>query len=603
MASRMHVPRIISPALCKGMDPFPDTCHTEPRRTKDMFKTPVRMAPRSTSKLATPRATTSGISPSKLATSRATWSGIPTSKLATSRASRTLTSSIKAFDLATPRETISGIATSRPVPTIVISSPSKESDSISKNLHLNLPNQPATGSAVLVPTTSEMCEFVTKNLYSKPRRTKEMLQSPLQTKSQKFVSPVSSSLYSEPRRTNEMLQSPLHRSALTALNTKRCENSKELLTPQRTEKSRTVRRNLQYNEQAPAKITERVVNYLKETVAFQAIIKRGIQHLCVQDYKNIITHLLTFTGVPLKPLEKCNYIDITIQAMEQLGYPIKVRKSWLLMPSASLQHVMQIFDFLLDFVPIEEEQQEFAFDFQMESDNKLYVSIGKEYKKQQHNNAVFSEQELNLLGVNPLPPEQEAQIEDLHEQQLEYESESDDFEHLEQRIQQLRVEELRLQSELTETEKELQSIKQNAAQHEQTMGKHCTALWRKGNVLKELKQQRDASQIITYSQLLEVRNKRHNEMKVHCRQLNELLERTHNQLLILKRTRSDLLENVEAFNVFVRDLYYSCVLGKYCPSSLELPLSPTLDQIEERQQKLKELRRVLELAAMEKEYI
>lgn len=609
MASRVHVPRIISPSTCKGMDSLSDTCPIEPRRTKDMFKTPVRMAPRSTSKLVTPRATTSGISRYKLATSRATCSGIPTSKLATHRAPRTPTSGIKAFGLATPRgrATTSGIAASRPVPTIVISSPSKEVDSISKNLQLNSPQPSTTESAnklaVRVPTVSEMCEFMTKNLYSEPRRTKEMLQSPLQTKSRKFASPVSSSLYSEPRRTKEMLQSPLHRNALTALTTKRCENSKELLTPNLPEKSRTVRRTLQFNEHAQAKITERVVNYLKGTDAFQAIIKRGIQHLCVQDFKNIITHLLTFTGVPLNPLDKTNYIDITIQAMEQLGYPLKVRKSWLLIPSASLQHIMQIFDFLLDFVPIKEEQQEFLFDFQMESDKKLYVSIAKEYKTQQHKNAVFSEQELQSLGVNPLPPEQEAQIEELHEEQLESESESDDFEHLEQQMQQLRMEELRFQNELTETEKELESIKQNAAQHEQTMGKHCTELWRKGKELKDLKQQRDPSQIITYSQLLEVRNMRHNEMKVHCRQLNELLERTHNQLLILKRTRSYLLENVEAFNVFVRDLYYSSVLGKYCPSLLELPLSPTLEQIEERQQKLKELRRVLELIAMGKEYI
>lgn len=448
-----------------------------------------------------------------------------------------------------------------------------------------------------------MCEVARKNLYLEPRRTTEMLQSPLHAKSRPFASPVPSGLHSEPRRTKEMLQSPLHRNVRTALTTKRCENSKEPLTPHHTEKTRNVRRNLQFNEQAVEKITARIVNYLKENVAFQAIIKRGIQHLCVEDFKNIVTHLLKFTGVPLKLLNKTNYIDITIQAMEQLGYPSKVRKSWLLMPSASLQHIMQIFDFLLDFVPNQEEQQEFPFDFKTESDKELYLSIAKEYEKKQHKNAVFSEQELQLLGVNPLPPEQEGHIEELHEEQLESESESDDFEHLEQKMQQLRVEELRLQSELTQSEKEFESIKQKSAQYEQKMGKLCTELWRKGNELKDLKQQRDASQIITYSQLLEVRNMRHNEMKVHCRQLNELLERTHNQRLILKRSRNDLLENVEAFDVFVRDLYYSSVLGKYCPSSLELPLSPTLDQIKERQEKLKELRRVLELVAGEMEYI
>ncbi|XP_034473303.1 kinetochore and Eb1-associated basic protein [Drosophila innubila] len=250
-------------------------------------------------------------------------------------------------------------------------------------------------------------ENVSNNIYSEPRRTKEMMKSPLHRLNpveesinrhskphlvkKLFKSPLhsassstsimlqekskshhekdlqqslihidsskpsgeSKNTYSQPRRIRELLLSPMPRDGLLKKSSQ-CVNSKSELQHSKCHKDvRPVGHKLQFREQSMNTVLERIANYFQQITAFQEISQRKIQQMGVQDFINIIGHLLANTGTLSKPLDKSNYIVQTINAMEQLNYPHKVRKSWLLMPCASLQHVLEMLNFLTDLLPME----------------------------------------------------------------------------------------------------------------------------------------------------------------------------------------------------------------------------------------------------------
>lgn len=174
-----------------------------------------------------------------------------------------------------------------------------------------------------------------KRNYSEARRIKELIQSPWNrdtcSSSKLLYKESEKSTHSEPRRIKELLQSPFHR-----------EEASQIFP---------VRRKLEFDKLTIDQILNRITNYLQQKPAFQGISKRNLQQMGVQDFINIISHLLSYTEIKLKSLDKSNYIEQTIYAMQQLNYPHKVLKSWLLMPSASFQHIVRLLDFLMDFVP------------------------------------------------------------------------------------------------------------------------------------------------------------------------------------------------------------------------------------------------------------
>ncbi|KAM8715651.1 hypothetical protein ACLKA7_002666 [Drosophila subpalustris] len=215
-----------------------------------------------------------------------------------------------------------------------------------------------------------------ENICLEPRRIKELLQSPIHRDMRAAYMGIeneSKKVYSEPRRTKGIMKPALHKQASQGdslnVHSKKTEESENIcLEPRRIKEliqspihkdmlpkgsSQNVRRQLQFEKQARNIKLDRIANYLQLKSEFQGISQRNIQQMGLQDFINIIGHLLANTGIPLKPLDKSNYIEQTIYAMKQLNYAHKVRKSWLQCPNASLQHIVQMLDFLIDLLPMD----------------------------------------------------------------------------------------------------------------------------------------------------------------------------------------------------------------------------------------------------------
>ncbi|KAL7740603.1 hypothetical protein ACLKA6_009487 [Drosophila palustris] len=215
-----------------------------------------------------------------------------------------------------------------------------------------------------------------ENICLEPRRTKDLLMSPIHRDMRTIymgIANESKKVYSEPRRTKGIMKPALHKQASQGdslnVHSKKTEESENICSEPRRIKellqspihkdmlpkgsSQNVRRQLQFEKQARNIKLDRIANYLQQKSEFQGISQRNIQQMGLQDFINIIGHLLANTGIPLKPLDKSNYIEQTIYAMKQLNYAHKVRKSWLQCPNASLQHIVQMLDFLMDLLPMD----------------------------------------------------------------------------------------------------------------------------------------------------------------------------------------------------------------------------------------------------------
>ncbi|XP_032592037.2 uncharacterized protein LOC116805258 isoform X2 [Drosophila grimshawi] len=154
----------------------------------------------------------------------------------------------------------------------------------------------------------------------------------------------------EPRRIEELLKSPLH-----------CASTKNIRSVPATSKipSATAlvcvpRRKLDFGKKTVRKDGERTLNYLKQIPDFRMILKRGLHTMNVDDFVGITNHLLSLAGSQLK-LNKDNYIEQTICAMQLIKYPFKISQSVLRIPSLYFRSVIRIFDFLLEIATAENE--------------------------------------------------------------------------------------------------------------------------------------------------------------------------------------------------------------------------------------------------------
>ncbi|EDW64367.2 kinetochore and Eb1-associated basic protein [Drosophila virilis] len=432
-------------------------------------------------------------------------------------------------------------------------------------------------------------EAASPNIYLRcltvPRTTQELLESPLHakqlpnstskkrqltrhlpaptiniTKCANLMGPISKTLYSEPRRTRELLQSPLHTNVRSASASKcpgtSVSKSNEFLMPHR-ENGRLPRRRLDFNKDAMMKMEARFLAYIEQIAAFNSISKRGILKMNVNELVRILSHLLAFTGVRLQPLGKENYIEQTIKAMQLLKYPHKINKSCLLVPSASAHHLMLILDFLLDLAPTGNEV--FICDF--------------DFRKSTHSTSVTLDELSSVKDIVTLQ-------QDLQSTEMELAEQAQLTNSIEQQLRLVLEEEADLQSQLNLQQQQLYALSKESAQLDQRMGCMCIEIWRKNNSKKELQnclsQQNSSYQ--AYAQILDVCN---NSLREHCTQLEEHAE----------WTRKHLKNNIEAFNAVMRILCLHNPRGDDMQSSLELPLAPTLTQIQERRRKLKELQR------------
>ncbi|XP_064535330.1 kinetochore and Eb1-associated basic protein [Drosophila montana] len=430
-------------------------------------------------------------------------------------------------------------------------------EAASPNIYLRCPTEPRTTKQLLEsPLHTKQLPSST----SKKRQLKRPLPAPTinVTKCANLMGPMSNTLYSEPRRTKELLQSPIHTNVRSASASKYPVTSvskpTEFVMPHK-ENGRLPRRKLDFNKDAMKKIEDRILAYVKQITAFNSISQRGIQKMNVNELVRILSHLLAFTGVRLKPLDKENYIEQTIHAMQLLKYPHKINKSFLLVPSASAHHLMLILDFLLDFAPMGNEVFMCDFDFRK-------------------NTQITSDTQDELSSAKDIATLQQ----DLQNTEMELAEQVQLTNSIENQLRLVFEEEAGLQRQLELHQQQLYALSQQSSQLDQGMGCMCIEIWRRNNCKKELQnclcQQKSGYQ--AYAHILDVYN---NSLRDHCTQLEEHAE----------RTRKRLKNNIEAFNVLMRDLCLPNLQGDDIQSSLELPLSPTLTEIQERQLKLKQL--------------
>ncbi|XP_030245483.1 uncharacterized protein LOC115564863, partial [Drosophila navojoa] len=384
--------------------------------------------------------------------------------------------------------------------------------------------------------------------FTEPRRIEELLKSPLHFKEvancpSKSLNAFGSrwkGICMQPRSTKELKQSPLH---LVPKHVLPRSASKSHLK----ECGRPSGRKLDFTKEILNQMESRIVSYLKSLKDFQTIVQSGLQKVSLNDYMRILSHLLTFTGIRLKPLDRDNQIEQSILAMRQLKYPYRVNKSWMLVPSSSFQNVLLLFDFLLDFAPQTDE----SFDLQVGgliAFNKNELSDRSDVRLKQE----LVDIESQLLG--------QAQENDSISQQLDHKL-------------QFKAE---IQAELNGEQEKLNALLQKSAKHELNMGRLCLQIWRSEKQRKELKNRlsQELSSHQAYSHILEESN---NRRLLHCIKAQELSE----------RTCKELKNKIGTFNFHMRQLYN--IFGNHF-NWLELPSAPTLPEIRNRQLQLKQRR-------------
>ncbi|KAH8377536.1 hypothetical protein KR093_005816 [Drosophila rubida] len=368
--------------------PEPRRLQSEPRRTKELLQSPLHKDNRSSCQLTPTAARNVALPPRR------------TKKL-----------------LQSPRQQATELASLKPDLTdpytkYVYSEPRRTKELLASPLHKDMrakasgnnhlkpcnskklfqsPKQCAKKPQVVTTPRLDLVESISDNLYSEPRRIKELLQSPLhkdmraqmlgkkaqshkklsqpvekkehvQTPCEHSIKPITN-IYSEPRRIKELLQSPLHKDMRATMLSRATKSiyseprrTKELLYAQNQENvTLPVRRKLQFNKLEIDSRFQRILSYLQ--TVFKSVSKRDLQQLGVQNFIIIMQHLLPLTGVAFKPLNQCNYIEQTLGVMKQLKYPHKIMRSALLMPSASLTQVLQLLDFLIELSPKKANQE------------------------------------------------------------------------------------------------------------------------------------------------------------------------------------------------------------------------------------------------------
>ncbi|XP_017859132.1 PREDICTED: uncharacterized protein LOC108611161 [Drosophila arizonae] len=387
--------------------------------------------------------------------------------------------------------------------------------------------------------------------FTEPRRIEELLKSPLHfkevancpSKSLNAVGSASKGICMQPRSTKELKQSPLHLVS-KQLQTRSASKSTDFLSPYTHPKEcgRPFGRKLDFTKEILMQMETRIVSYLRNLKDFQTMVKPGLQKVSLNDFMHILSHLIRFTGIRLKPFDRDNQIEQSILAMRQLKYPYKVNKSWMLVPSASFQNVLLMFDFLLDFAP--QANESLAF-------NKNELSDETDMRLKQE-----------LMDIESQLLEQ-AQANHSISQQLDHK---------------LRFE-AEIQAQLNGAQEKLNALNQKSAKHELNMGRLCLQIWRSEKQREELKNRlsQEFSSYQAYGHILEEFN---NQRLLHCIKAQELSE----------RTSKELQSKFGNFNLHLHKIF-----GNHF-NWFKLPLAPTLSEIRTTQLQLKQLRQQIEFS-------
>ncbi|SPP79307.1 kinetochore and Eb1-associated basic protein isoform X2 [Drosophila guanche] len=368
-------------------------------------------------------------------------------------------------------------------------------------------------------------------------------------------------------------------------------------------------RHVQGKESMGSKL-ERLTAYLQQEMegwgsSSSSSTERRLRQMTIADFVSIVRHLLPHSGVAAGSLSKACYAEQLMDALQQLKYPKKVNRSWLLMPGTQhvIGHVLDLLDFLLDFAVTAttrgEATCEFPFVADSSLDEKSFVLMAKDYHRWQaaENSLQLEQQKCNELlkeccnSNDIIALQQELESLQLEPNQLELSTVQD------QKLQQQQLEQRdSLQQELTNCQDKLKSVLAESLAYEGRFSHLCTETWRQKQILQSL-QDRVRSQRCSYQEyarLLDLHAERCDELQVYRRRQQDIAERLSIAKLRWKRSRKHLMDSIEAYNVHMRDFEYSLAFKGSCPKSLQLPLYPTLEETQERRERLQQLRNLMD---------
>ncbi|XP_036318748.1 interaptin [Rhagoletis pomonella] len=314
-----------------------------------------------------------------------------------------------------------------------------------------------------------------------------------------------------------------------------------------------------------------------------------------------------------------NYVDDIINILQKLKYPYQVNKSWLKTPNAShsFGYVIQLLDFLMDFVPPENEEEASAMQFELEDPEKL----GQSSLMQESPDADFTELMLQnseegfmlwdkqkdddlqnlqqqtcgvliykrsgLQGTLAL----DAQI---HELKQELKEEQKKRPHIrkedEEHCLQLKSEHEETHTQIKTAQETLEAIakqlSEKQAERQQYKDELMELLEEKTQIKNELdKQTMSVDQLEALAQELEQGKY---TLKLMERTLCDLKDRQHHQQVLLARHKKQLTDLIAKYNDSIREV--SCTKLQVNVDALLLPLNPEPDDVNERIKLLEETR-------------
>lgn len=343
-----------------------------------------------------------------------------------------------------------------------------------------------------------------------------------------------------------------------------------------------------------------------------------LRQMSTKQFIGIINHFLNYIWGTRFTVGN-NYVDDVINIMQKLQYPHQVNKSWLKTPNTthSFGFVIQLFDFLMDFVPPRDEDEfndmEFEFEdpeaqsqcsLMQESPDADFTALvlknseegfklwdkqldDELYSLQQQTCDVLINKRCGLQGITALDAELEELKNDLCKEQEKRPKISEEEE---ERCN-------RLENELKEIQEQIQSTQEtlditinkltDLQVEKQEYKSEYTHLLKKVEQLQKIlsKQTVSVEKRDTYIEELEQLKYTLQRME---RTLRDLESKQHHQQVLVSRHKKQLTDQIVKYNDHIRSI--SCTKLQCDASVLQLPLNPQLEDVKERIQMLETIR-------------
>ncbi|XP_054727702.1 trichohyalin-like [Anastrepha obliqua] len=343
-----------------------------------------------------------------------------------------------------------------------------------------------------------------------------------------------------------------------------------------------------------------------------------LRQISTKQFVGIVNHFLQYIWGTRFTVGS-NYIDDIVNILQKLKYPYQINKSWLKTPntSHSFGYVIQLLDFLMDFVPPQNEEEASDMKFEFEDPQELsqsslmhespdadftalilqnseegFMLWDKQMDDELHN---LQEQTCDVLiykrcglqGISSLDAQ-------LHELKLELQEEQKKRPHIRKEDEEHC---LRLEKELKETQQQVLEARETLEistkkisemqAEEQRYKAEFMELLEKVNQMKGAlaKQTLSVAQRDAYIEELEQRKYTLQRME---RTLRDLEGRQHHQQVLVSRHKKQLTDKIAKYNDHIRAI--SCTKLQCDAGALQLPLNPQLDDVKKRIKMLEETR-------------